>query len=278
MRNAEQPQVDDEAIYTQIANIRKNNGNREAHNSKGLVFKLYREYFERLDSEDGPRPHGHSAPIQQALESNFTTLGNKPFEAFCTSILKSAGGKCAYCHLITAGEIDHFLPKTIFGEYSVLGANLTPICDKCNKRKSTRYSLEGRGRRYVHPYHDVLPESRFLTATVEVSSGVLVTFSLDVPTSTPERLQARMQQQFDDLKLAEKYSDEVVPLLIDHRETLCGEYEEDGATAVSSWLHKTGSSARSGKGENYWWAAALLALAESDEFCNGGFLLLPKMG
>ena len=50
--------------------------------------------------------------------------------------------------------LDHYLPKDIFPELSVLLLNLTPMCDWCQGEKLTGYVTEDGQKRYIHPYFD----------------------------------------------------------------------------------------------------------------------------
>ncbi|ATZ74152.1 hypothetical protein CWC33_10820 [Idiomarina sp. X4] len=50
--------------------------------------------------------------------------------------------------------LDHYLPKDVFPELSVLLLNLTPMCDWCQGEKLTDYITEDGQKRYIHPYFD----------------------------------------------------------------------------------------------------------------------------
>ncbi len=50
--------------------------------------------------------------------------------------------------------LDHYLPKDIFPEFSVLLLNLTPMCDWCQGEKLAEYATEDGKKRYIHPYFD----------------------------------------------------------------------------------------------------------------------------
>lgn len=50
--------------------------------------------------------------------------------------------------------LDHYLPKDIFPEFSVLLLNLTPMCDWCQGEKLASYVTEDGKKRYIHPYFD----------------------------------------------------------------------------------------------------------------------------
>jgi hypothetical protein len=40
---------------------------------------------------------------------------------------------CPYCSLDTNPDLDHFLPKAVFPEFSLHARNLVPICTPCNR-------------------------------------------------------------------------------------------------------------------------------------------------
>ncbi len=55
---------------------------------------------------------------------------------------------CPYCSLDTNPELDHFLPKAKFPEFSLHGRNLFPICGPCNRCKLNRIKSVPGGERY----------------------------------------------------------------------------------------------------------------------------------
>ncbi|MCD4484802.1 hypothetical protein LQR31_09990 [Chromobacterium vaccinii] len=50
--------------------------------------------------------------------------------------------------------LDHYLPKDIFPEFSVVLLNLTPMCDWCQGEKLAEYITNDGFKRYIHPYFD----------------------------------------------------------------------------------------------------------------------------
>ncbi|MGL6437767.1 hypothetical protein ACSZM0_05880 [Aeromonas hydrophila] len=73
--------------------------------------------------------------------------------------------------------LDHYLPKDVFPELSVLLLNLTPMCDWCQGEKLTEYITEDGEKRYIHPYFDDVDRPLFsieftppyATPSIEVS-------------------------------------------------------------------------------------------------------------
>lgn len=59
------------------------------------------------------------------------------------------------------GTLDHYLPKDVFPEFAVCLANLTPMCNRCQEVKSTKYLTDSNRKAYIHPYFDKIDESYF---------------------------------------------------------------------------------------------------------------------
>lgn len=54
------------------------------------------------------------------------------------------------------GTLDHYLPKSVFPELSVVIANLTPMCAECQQSKSDDYVDENGNKLFIHPYFDAI--------------------------------------------------------------------------------------------------------------------------
>lgn len=59
------------------------------------------------------------------------------------------------------GTLDHYLPKTEFPELSICLLNLTPMCSKCQGKKSTDYLTSYNRKAFLHPYYDQIEECLF---------------------------------------------------------------------------------------------------------------------
>ena len=63
---------------------------------------------------------------------------------------------CPYCGLTESKQIDHFLPKSKFPEFSLYLPNMIVICSDCNKSKDDVAINTTTNTRYVlNPYHDL---------------------------------------------------------------------------------------------------------------------------
>lgn len=115
---------------------------------------------------------------------------------------------CPYCSLDTNPELDHFLPKAKFPEFSLHGRNLFPICGPCNRRKLNRIKSTPGGERYfLYPRSEpaVCP---VLEAELEFAAGkVRVAYRIDgaaAGLAGPEL--AQVTRHYDTLKLAGRYA------------------------------------------------------------------------
>lgn len=75
--------------------------------------------------------------------------------------IRSSSDYCPYCMIHHPSEIDHYLPKSDFPEFSVLNINLLPICTECNRRKLNIWK-DTITRTFLNSYFDDIPEQQFL--------------------------------------------------------------------------------------------------------------------
>lgn len=209
-----------------------------------------------------------------ALKTNYGYLTRTHFDSLRGDILSAAGGPCPYCHQYKANEIDHFLPKANFGEYSIYSANLVPICTRCNKKKSNRFSSPATGRRYVHPYFDLLPTGPFLQADLSVGTVVTIQFSIVQVSGMTPATAARLQTQFDDLGLKTSYGEEAMGEMMARLGSLYAYFKAGGSAAVARYLQIDHLSVAKHLGLNHWRTVTLAAIAHSPAFCDGGFAAL----
>lgn len=79
----------------------------------------------------------------------------KPARKIYDSLMSSAKGECPFCGGIgSPRNIDHFLPKANFPQFSFMPINLVPSCRDCNMgAKGSSYSLDPK-EQIIQPYID----------------------------------------------------------------------------------------------------------------------------
>lgn len=76
---------------------------------------------------------------------------------------------CPYCGFGEISEIDHFLPKSIYPEFSVFYFNLVPSCHICNSKKGNKKNI------CIHPYLENIKDiDKMLWAEFKLKNGSLI--------------------------------------------------------------------------------------------------------
>jgi hypothetical protein len=91
---------------------------------------------------------------------------------------------CPYCNVIPSSQVDHFIPKTRFPEFSILTINLIAICGPCNLVKDENFAANG-NRFFLHAYLDRFPaDSTCLRARV-IWDGNKISFEFSLIQNCP---------------------------------------------------------------------------------------------
>lgn len=68
---------------------------------------------------------------------------------------RKAGLKsCPVCGSPVTGDLDHYLARNTYPEFSIMRANLVPACRHCNSGAKGTTVHGGDPRRFIHPYFD----------------------------------------------------------------------------------------------------------------------------
>lgn len=95
------------------------------------------------------------------------------------------GERCPYCGILRQSStvLDHFLPRAIFPEYSILARNLVYICERCNNagHKGSLINDSSGKRLFLHPYTDEeLERYSFLECNIEFDDLMVIpTFTIN---------------------------------------------------------------------------------------------------
>lgn len=176
--------------------------------------------------------------------------------------------RCPLCAERDVKTLDHYLPRSDYPELAVFPANLVPSCSDCNKSKLA-HAATAHAEQTFHPYFDNWGSRRILHATVDVDQSVSVAFAIvGVPGFPAEKVQ-RAQHHFDLLQLGQLYSSHTAVELVESKDT----FRRNFAGGVEVLRDELRLIARSRQRDNLnsWRAALYWGLAESDDFCNGGF-------
>lgn len=112
---------------------------------------------------------------KEKQDRSFNLYGsNRPFVNKHWEALKNANGgnvlMCPICGLEECSEMDHYLPRSLFHEFSSHTSNLIPLCHDCNKDKHD-YWLNSKGERYFfNAFFDRLP-AKIIDCKITIRNG-----------------------------------------------------------------------------------------------------------
>lgn len=178
---------------------------------------------------------------------------------------------CPICGIAPPRELDHHLPMKPYRALSVYCRNLVPMCHECNQTKSDVQGVDPASQ-FIHPYFDALGTVQFVRATITLTpSAIVADLSVDATAAIPAQLLARIQNQFERLRLAERFRPEINTLLLNYAGALSFVFESSGAAGVALFLRGQATVNRLATHLNHWRPVLLDALAEHHPFCDGGF-------
>ncbi|RAL31642.1 HNH endonuclease [Rhodococcus sp. AQ5-07] len=275
MIGATKPNSDDAANYAHVAAHRKKNyGESLPVRLTPQVMIHYGSYGSRVMAAGGPQPHKFGAGEHDALKENANFLTHVQFSDLRRDVISAAvqKGRCAYCNQHDAGQVDHYLPKSKFGEYSIYSENLVPICSICNLKKLNRYKCEKGERLFLHPYFDRLPSGSvpFVKATLTFAKSVIIKFELVQIPGIGNDIWKILRNQFEALGLPARYTLDATREMQSMKDAFYVYYSRGGDTLVDYIQVQLGTKSNA-FGPNHWLPVMLKAIAESKEFCSGGF-------
>lgn len=195
----------------------------------------------------------------------------KPGRTIYDKLLVAANEKCPFCGGIgRPRNLDHYLPKAFFPQFSIVPTNLVPACRDCN--------MDGKGVTYasriteqiIHPYLDCdhFFVEQWVSANVIVGEPCSIEYIVSPPDNWSDFDKERVRTHFNDFDLGERFSiqaAEELSIIIDQRRgIMVGWSPEDFSEFLTSVVVAPLFI-------NHWKRIMYQSLAESDDFCNYTF-------
>lgn len=186
------------------------------------------------------------------------------------AIFNSApNGICPLCGQGKVFNLDHYLPRSRYAHFAVLPQNLVPSCRDCNFAKREWCPSKPEEQTF-HPYFDRVQSDRWLFCDVTIQGGVSLTYYVDPPNDWPQVMADRARTHFKVFKLSSAFATYAANELSTLRARLALLFLRGGAAMVADDLALDATSSRH-VSLNSWKTAAYETLAQSQEFCGGGF-------
>ena len=192
--------------------------------------------------------------------------GRKVYDAIFNS---SPYGICPLCGQGKIFTLDHYLPRSRYAHFSVLPINLVPSCRDCNSAKREQFPSTAVEQTF-HPYFDNVEGERWLFCELTIQGGVSLNYYVGPPEAWPEEKVSRAIRHFEVFKLRQAFATFAAGELTTVKHRLRTLYDRGGAQLVADDLALEWMSSQQ-VSLNSWKTVAYEALAESEEFCAGGF-------
>ena len=130
-------------------------------------------------------------------------------------IMVLTNGICPFCDLGHVGNLEHYLPKSLFPTYALTPCNLIPICRDCNyvKREESFDSYE---EAPFHPYYDESDDVIWLKACLQLEEdGIVASYYIDSSLSN-KRIIDKYTNHMQIYKLYNKYAIEAAREISDN--------------------------------------------------------------
>ena len=185
------------------------------------------------------------------------------FESLTTTIDHRRDMLCPNCTLTECRQLDHYMPKSLFPEFSANPLNLMQCCSICNQKKLDRW-LNGVQPIFLNLYIDNLPSDLYLFVEITMDNGIpRFRFYLQNPGSIEPILFDRIESHYQALDLCERFaekSDNVISEI--HRDYIAS--KDAKVTPLQFWemQRSRAMQEQSVFGFNYWRSILIL------ECCN----------
>ncbi|MGP4072855.1 HNH endonuclease [Piscibacillus sp. B03] len=197
--------------FEDIANIKRGENKTILESIKDKVFQQYDNYWQSKsnletlistsfsDKEREALLHCYDNQTQKLEELKLKIRQTQPIEFSST---------CQYCGINYPNTFDHYIPKEIFPELSVLHYNLIPCCSECNSNKGSKWISNNDERRFLQLYFDKLPTDRqYLFTEIKFDDGIPnAKFYIRNEYGVKEDLFNIIESHFKELNLRSRYA------------------------------------------------------------------------
>lgn len=152
------------------------------------------------------------AAIHSAFNSSFKKNIKKSELA---KIYEECQSVCPYCGDGKIEEIDHYIPKEHYPEFTLYPGNLIPLCNKCNKKKSDKFLDAGGKRQFIYFYCDKIDQYDFLDVEIlydslDIKNSIKVKYTADYNKITDKYQREVVESHFYNLDLLNRFEEAAI--------------------------------------------------------------------
>ncbi|WFR95705.1 HNH endonuclease [Rhizobium tumorigenes] len=143
--------------------------------NKTFFNSIAEEWRQRVGdylAHGGSPAHIPEWPAIMTKATSFKTLYSHPADGSAQGVMLQALREheldiCPSCGSPAVTEtLDHYLPKGKYPHFAVTPANLTPMCDPCQRRKGESTGDATTPRFFIHPYFDTFSLAQIVQLTI----------------------------------------------------------------------------------------------------------------
>lgn len=176
MHNIIKADVDPVRFLEDIIKSKKASNKDRMQRLRGRLCQCYDEYRAKAETDtlNELNPQWEYNEADKLTDGAFLYKqydnSNASINILRNKIIEANGGcillKCPICEVGFAKELDHYIPRALYPEYSVFPHNLIPICHECNNKKGELWCDDEHNRLIFNAYYDTaateeLYETRF---------------------------------------------------------------------------------------------------------------------
>lgn len=150
---------------------------------------------------------------KKAIHTSFTLSFQKNIKNNALKqVYEECRGICPFCGAGKLEEVDHYIPKEHYPEFTLFPLNLIPICNKCNKRKSDKFADGNNGRMFINFYTDDMESVDFLSVDItfnstDVKKSTRIKYVADFSKIADAYLQRIVKHHYKELNLIKRYEE-----------------------------------------------------------------------
>ena len=208
MRNYSAPSIDPFTSYDNIAKAKRGDTRTILARLAPTIRNRFSDYCDVLPHMAGLTPFTFTSEEKLALTDCYvgkTVARDEMLAQIRRHQPTDITDQCQYCGIGFWDTFDHYVPKTMFPEFSALSINLMPCCYRCNLKKMEAL-FKNNKRQILNLYYDRLPTEQYLFAKIIFMGEVpIATYSLVRPDSIVDDFFELISAHYKQLNLLVRY-------------------------------------------------------------------------
>lgn len=182
--------------------------------NKRYIVKRYKVYEQEKNALENLNPSIIvSKEDKEAIHSSFNkSFKDKIRNGILERVYEDCRGICPYCGEGKIEEVDHYVPKEEYPEFTLYPNNLIPSCNKCNGKKLDGFINSTNERQFINFYYDNIDDIEFLRIefyfdSMDIKKTTKVKYMADFSKISNEYLRKIVQKHYSHLDLLLRYDE-----------------------------------------------------------------------